>query len=77
MRNMGLNATQLIESKVEILVQINGLDDYLFHTVQQRTSYTASEIIFNAKFISMLGKTEDGSMAIVDLGKLNAFEIVK
>lgn len=73
----GLNATQLKESKVEILVQITGLDDYLFHTVQQRTSYTASEIIENAKFESMLGKTKDGSMAIVDLTKLNAYEIVK
>lgn len=73
----GMNVAELIENKVEIMVQINGFDDYIFHTVQQRTSYIASEIIFNAKFISMLGKTEDGSMSIVDLGKLNAYEIVK
>ena len=73
----GMNAKELIENKVEIMVQINGFDDYIFHTVQQRTSYIASEIIYNAKFVSMLGKTDDGSMSLVDLAKLNSYEIVK
>ena len=68
---------KLIENKIEIMAKINGFDDFLFHNVQQRTSYFSSEIIVDAKFETMLGKTEDGSMSIVDLAKLNSYEIVK
>jgi len=32
----------------------------------------ADEIIADAKFVSMLGKTEDNSLSILDLGKLNS-----
>lgn len=73
----GMNSKQLIENKVEIMAKINGFDDFLFHNVQQRSSYIASEIIVDAKFETMLGKTADGSMSLVDLAKLNSYEIVK
>jgi len=70
----GLSHHDLMHQKAEILVQIQGLDDHVYQTVQQKTSYIASEFIFNAKFVSIIDRSTDGTKSVVDLGKLSKFE---
>ena len=72
----GLQAKDLAEIRAEILIQINGLDDQLFVTVQQKTSYIASEIVCDARFLPMISRSSDGKKTIVDLGKLNSYQLL-
>jgi len=61
----------LIEARTEVLVQIQGMDDQLYHTVQQKTSYLATEIVDNAKFNPILSRSSDGLFSLVDISQLN------
>lgn len=58
-------------SDAEIYVQVTGFDPIFSNTVMQRTSYTADEIIWNAKFVPMYRESADGSTTIIELDKLN------
>ena len=60
-------------SDVEIYVLIRGFDDVYSNVVQQRTSYTYSEIKFNNKFVPMYHESEDGKTTILELHKLNEY----
>jgi inward rectifier potassium channel len=72
----GLESKELSEKRAEVLIQINGLDDQLFVTVQQKTSYIADEIVCNARFIPMISRSRDGKKTIVDLGKLSSYQLL-
>lgn len=72
----GLSLDDLRERRAEILVQIQGMDDQLYHTVQQKTSYVAAEIIDNARFNPVLTRSTDGSVSVVDVSKLNSYTIL-
>ena len=58
----------------EIIVYIKAFDDMFSNTVISRTSYTFYEIIFGAKFIPMFHR--EGKTTVLDLDKLNEFEVV-
>jgi inward rectifier potassium channel len=58
-------------SDAEIYVQVTGFDPIFSNTVMQRSSYTAAEIIWNAKFVPMYRESADGSTTIIELDKLN------
>jgi hypothetical protein len=58
---------------VELYVLIRGFDDVYSNFVQQRTSYTYSEIQFNRKFVPMYRESKDGKTTILELHKLNEF----
>ncbi|MFM7155993.1 MAG: Inward rectifier potassium channel Irk, partial [Bacteroidota bacterium] len=73
----GLKATDLAEIRAEILIQINGLDDQLFVTVQQKTSYIATEIVCDARFLPMISRSRDGKKTIVDLSKLSSYQLLQ
>ncbi len=45
--------------------------------VQQRTSYTYSQVVYGAKFKPMYERATDGSTTILELNKINDFELVK
>jgi len=62
---------------VEIYVLVRAFDDVYSATVQQRTSYTYDEIVFNAKFIPMYRESEDGKTTILELDKLSSYYPVK
>ena len=47
------------------------------NTVAARTSYTFDEIVYGAKFVSMYERSEDKTKTILDLDKLNHYEIVE
>tara|TARA_R110000868_G_scaffold36900_3_gene130489 strand:+ start:6407 stop:7369 length:963 start_codon:yes stop_codon:yes gene_type:complete len=60
----------------EILVYIKTFDDMFSNTVAIRTSYTFEEVVYGAKFESMYSRSIDNSKTILNLEKLNLFQLV-
>jgi len=69
----GFNEEDMKVADVELYVSIRAFDDVYSNVVQQRTSYTYDEIIFNRKFIPMYRESDDGRTTILELHKLNEF----
>jgi inward rectifier potassium channel len=57
---------------LEIYVMIKAFDDTFAQTIYSRTSYTAAEIVFGAKFINMTELANDGS-SVLFLERINEF----
>jgi len=56
---------------LEIYVSVRAFDDVYSNIVQQRTSYTFSEILFERKFVQMFRESDDGKTTIVELNLLD------
>jgi inward rectifier potassium channel len=67
----GFTEEDMRNADVELYVMLRGFDDVFSNYVQQRTSYTFSEILFRRKFIPMYRESEDGKTTILELHKLN------
>ena len=67
----GFTEEDMKTADVELYVMLRGFDDVFSNYVQQRTSYTFNEIIFNRKFVPMYRESEDGATTILELHKLN------
>jgi len=67
----------VVESKMEVIVNVKAFDDHFSNIVQQRTSYTYQQLIYGAKFLPMFERATDGSHTILELDKINAHEMVK
>ncbi len=67
----GFTKEDMETGDVELYVMLRGFDDVFSNYVQQRTSYTYREILFNRKFIPMYRESEDGLTTILELHKLN------
>jgi inward rectifier potassium channel len=61
---------------VEILVHLKAYDEGFANTVISRTSYTPEEIIEGAKFIPMYRSSDQGTMTILEMDKLNRYDKV-
>lgn len=70
---LGFTPDDMKAADVELYVLIRGFDDVFSNLVQQRTSYTYQEIIFNGKFVPMYRESEDGKTTILELHKLNEY----
>ena len=68
---VGFTEEDMKTADVELYVSLRGFDDVFSNYVQQRTSYTFSEILFNRKFIPMFRESDDGKTTILELHKLN------
>ena len=66
----------VVEKKMEVIVNIKAFDDHFSNTVQQRTSYTYQQLIYGAKFLPMFQKAPDGEYTLMELDKINAHELV-
>ncbi len=64
------------QADLEIYVSLHGFDDIYANNVMKRTSYIADEIIPNAKFVTMFHESSDGKTTILDLDKLNEYEVL-
>jgi inward rectifier potassium channel len=64
-------AEDLKLADVELYVSVRGFDDVYSNIVQQRTSYTFEEILFNRKFVQMYHESENGKTTVVELHKLH------
>ena len=67
----GFSEEDMKNSDAELYVMLRGFDDVFSNYVQQRTSYTFNEILFNRKFVPMYRESEDGKTTILELHKLN------
>jgi len=67
---------EMKETNFEVLVFMKGFDDHFSNTVQQRTSYTVHDVVYGARFKPMFRKAEDGSVTLLELDKINAFDSV-
>jgi inward rectifier potassium channel len=72
----GLTQNDFEQQDLEVYVHIDGFDPVYSNTVIKRTSYTYKEIIFNAKFQPMYHMSKDGSSTVLELNKLNAYDIL-
>ncbi len=59
------------KADLEIYVSVRGFDDVYSNVVQQRTSYTYNEILFDRKFVQMYRESSDGKTTIVELQRLH------
>jgi inward rectifier potassium channel len=67
----GFTEEDMKNADAELYVLLRGFDDVFSNYVQQRTSYTFNEILFNRKFVPMYRESEDGKTTILELHKLN------
>ena len=67
----GFTHVDMKNADVEIYVLIRGFDDVFSDMVQQRSSYTYHEILFNRKFSRMFKESDDGATTILELDKLS------
>lgn len=69
----GSSMEDLISRRAEFLVMISGIDDLFGSPVYSRTSYTANEIVWGAKFQPIFTTAETGD-TFLDLEHLSAVE---
>ncbi len=67
----GFTHEDMKAADMEVYVLIRGFDDIFSDMVQQRSSYTYHEILFNRKFSKMFHESEDGQTTILELDKLS------
>lgn len=72
---MNFNKDALENSGAEFLVLLKSFDDTFAQTVHSRTSYTASEIVENARFIKASSPSPSGILEF-DLSKIGIYELI-
>jgi inward rectifier potassium channel len=60
----GATAVSLQAQNAELVVTATGIDETIAHPVHARTSYLASEILWDHRFADLFGWTEDGRRVI-------------
>jgi inward rectifier potassium channel len=64
------------KADLEIYVSVRGFDDVYSNVVQQRTSYTYNEILFDQKFVQMYRESDDGKTTIVEMQRLDEHKAI-
>ncbi len=72
----GLTKGDIAGMDMEIMVYIKAFDEVFSNNVVTRTSYISSEIVWGAKFKMMYHPSNDKNKTILELDKINAFDIV-
>jgi inward rectifier potassium channel len=71
----GLTESDLRASRAEVLVLLTGIDETFSQSVHSRSSYTADEIVWHARFADIFDRSEGSENLTIDIGRLD--EIVK
>lgn len=69
-----LTKEDIENAALEIVVFIQGFDESFSNTVISRTSYTADEFVYGAKFLPMYGPNASGQSTMLYLDKLDSYE---
>lgn len=72
----GLSDQDLSHSGAEFLVLLTGIDETFSQTVHSRSSYTAEEIVWDARFGNLFEKSSDAVSLRVDIDRFHAIERV-
>ncbi len=60
----------------ELLILLTGIDETFAQSVHARSSYKHDEIVWNAKFVSILSLSEAGRSIAIDVGQIHEIERV-
>jgi inward rectifier potassium channel len=71
-----LSFADIVDADFEAVVFVKAFDEDYSNTVIARSSYTYHEIINGAKFQQAIFESEEGEGTIVDMGKLNSYDMV-
>lgn len=71
----GLTAEDLMEKRAEFIVLFKATDETTSQAVFDRFTYFGDEIVFNARFKSIIG-TSSAGQPVVDLSKISEYELV-
>lgn len=66
----GATPESLAKDEVELIITLTGIDETVSQTIHARYSYVAEEILWNMRFVDILGKTPDGRR-YVDYGRFH------
>ena len=66
----------MLDADLEVMVLISAFDDTFHQTVHSRYSYTADEIVWDAKFVRAFNPDEKGEI-ILHLNDLDVFEKIE
>ncbi|MEP6700485.1 MAG: ion channel [Bacteroidota bacterium] len=72
----GFSKEDIANTDIEVLVFVKGFDEVFSNNVVTRTSYISSEIIWGAKFKMMYHSSDDKNKTILEIDKLNDYEIM-
>ena len=72
----GLGKDDIASTDIEIIVFVKAFDAVFSNNVITRTSYVSSEIVWGAKFNMMYHPNDDKSKTILNLDKINDFNMV-
>ncbi len=72
----GYTEAEFRNSRIELIVTIKAFDDHYSNTVQQRTSYTFSDLVYGAKFAPMYSRGAGSAGTVLALDRINAYETV-
>jgi inward rectifier potassium channel len=71
----GMSLQDMQDAELEVMYHLKGFDDHFSNTVQQRTSYLVTEFIYGARFMPMFHRSTDNTTTILELDKINAYEM--
>lgn len=69
----GMTDTDLSHSNLELMILLKGFDDTFSQDVHKRSSYKHYEIVWGAKFISLLSNVQNGKV-MLDLSRIGHYE---
>jgi len=72
----GLSKEDIANTDMEIMVYVKAFDSVFSNNVTRRTSYVSSEIVWGAKFRMMYHPNADKSKTVLDIEKLNDFDLM-
>lgn len=71
----GFNAQDLQEAYAEFMVMVKGIDEANHQTVNARRSYTAAEIVWNARFRPVISRNGKGQPKVL-IRQIGEFEVL-
>ncbi len=69
----GMANTDIKTSDLELMILLRGFDDTFSQDVHKRSSYKHNEVVWGAKFVSILGNVQHGKV-ILDLSRIGEYE---
>jgi inward rectifier potassium channel len=72
----GCAEADLVAQSAEFLIVLTGFDETFSQTVHTRSSYTAQEVVWGAKFKNMFNPPTPEGIVSIDVGRLHAYERV-
>lgn len=70
----GVGESDLLESDAEIMILLTGTDETSSQVVHSRSSYKATEVIWNTKFSNIFMRTREGGVIGMDVSKIHDLE---